>query len=336
MTLERQQGPRPPRVRGRDSRRRCSRHARSSWRRTSSITTRCPGSRPAPTGAEYVVTTMHGAHPDLRFAIDDLIAEGDRVTIRWTLRGTNTGPLARPAADRSAGRAVGDRDLPHRRRPAHGALGGLEADASGRAGCLATRQRDAEGRAHARHALEPRRCRRAPARWRPRSRGRGPRRRGRASARGRRGRSARRRGRRARRRGRGLRPRPRARRSRPSRRTRTTAAASAGVCARTFASRLSTTWRRRSASPVTVTAARRARARAGGRAPSHGRRRPPRRRAPSRSTGPASSGRPWSSRASSSRSLTSRPMRRVSRWMPVIERSRSSGRSRAPRSNSSA
>jgi uncharacterized protein YbjT (DUF2867 family)/predicted ester cyclase len=49
-----------------------------------------------PAGAEagaYVVDTMHGAHPDLRFAIDDLVAEGDRVTIRWTLRGTHTGPL---------------------------------------------------------------------------------------------------------------------------------------------------------------------------------------------------------------------------------------------------
>jgi predicted ester cyclase len=48
-------------------------------------------------GAEYVVSTMHGAHPDLRFTIDDLIAEDDRVTIRWTLHGTNTGPmLGRP------------------------------------------------------------------------------------------------------------------------------------------------------------------------------------------------------------------------------------------------
>jgi uncharacterized protein YbjT (DUF2867 family) len=34
---------------------------------------------------------------DLHFTIDDLIAEDDRVTIRWTLRGTNTGPmLGRP------------------------------------------------------------------------------------------------------------------------------------------------------------------------------------------------------------------------------------------------
>jgi steroid delta-isomerase-like uncharacterized protein len=56
-----------------------------------------PGQPVGVEGAEYVVSTMHGAHPDLRFSIDDLIAEEDRVTIRWTLRGTNTGPmLGRP------------------------------------------------------------------------------------------------------------------------------------------------------------------------------------------------------------------------------------------------
>jgi predicted ester cyclase len=57
-----------------------------------------------PAGADagpYVVDAMHGAHPDLRFAIDDLVAEGDRVTIRWTLRGTRTGPLlGRPPTGR--------------------------------------------------------------------------------------------------------------------------------------------------------------------------------------------------------------------------------------------
>jgi steroid delta-isomerase-like uncharacterized protein len=56
-----------------------------------------PGQPAGADGAIYVVRTMHGAHPDLRFTIDDLVAEGDRVVISWTLRGTNTGPmLGRP------------------------------------------------------------------------------------------------------------------------------------------------------------------------------------------------------------------------------------------------
>jgi steroid delta-isomerase-like uncharacterized protein len=52
-----------------------------------------PGQPAGAAGGEYVVSTMHTAHPDLRFAIDDLVAEADRVVIRWTLRGTNTGPM---------------------------------------------------------------------------------------------------------------------------------------------------------------------------------------------------------------------------------------------------
>lgn len=56
-----------------------------------------PGQPRGRDGAAYVVSTMYRAHPDLHFTIDDLVAEGDRVTIRWTLRGTNTGPmLGRP------------------------------------------------------------------------------------------------------------------------------------------------------------------------------------------------------------------------------------------------
>jgi steroid delta-isomerase-like uncharacterized protein len=56
-----------------------------------------PGQPAGAAGGEYVVSTMHTAHPDLRFTIDDLVAEADRVVIRWTLHGTNTGPmLARP------------------------------------------------------------------------------------------------------------------------------------------------------------------------------------------------------------------------------------------------
>lgn len=52
-----------------------------------------PGQPAGVEGIEYVVSTLHTAHPDLRITVDDLVAEADRVAIRWTLRGTNTGPM---------------------------------------------------------------------------------------------------------------------------------------------------------------------------------------------------------------------------------------------------
>jgi len=52
-----------------------------------------PGQPAGVEGIEYVVATLHGAHPDMRFTVDDLVAEADRVAIRWTMRGTNTGPM---------------------------------------------------------------------------------------------------------------------------------------------------------------------------------------------------------------------------------------------------
>lgn len=94
-----------------------------------------PGQPAGGAGAEYVVSTMHTAHPDLRFSIDDLVAEDDRVTIRWTLRGNQQRPAVRSASHRSAGRAGGDRDLPRQQRQDHGALGGMEA-ASARSGSV--------------------------------------------------------------------------------------------------------------------------------------------------------------------------------------------------------
>ena len=52
-----------------------------------------PGQPAGPEGPAYVASTLHTAHPDLRFTIEDLVADADRVVIRWRMRGTNTGPL---------------------------------------------------------------------------------------------------------------------------------------------------------------------------------------------------------------------------------------------------
>ena len=42
-------------------------------------------------GARKMFTVMLTAAPDLQITMEDLIAEGDKVVVRWTFRGTNTG-----------------------------------------------------------------------------------------------------------------------------------------------------------------------------------------------------------------------------------------------------
>lgn len=53
--------------------------------------------------AEYKasMTKFHAAFPDLRFTVEDLVSGGDRVVVRWTLRGTHLGELqGRPPTGR--------------------------------------------------------------------------------------------------------------------------------------------------------------------------------------------------------------------------------------------
>ncbi len=42
------------------------------------------------------ITETRSAFPDLHFTIEDVIAEGELVVTRWTLRGTNTGEIVMP------------------------------------------------------------------------------------------------------------------------------------------------------------------------------------------------------------------------------------------------
>ena len=46
------------------------------------------------------------AFPDLRVTIDDMIAEGDRVVTRWTVRGTNTGDITTPIPMPATGKPI--------------------------------------------------------------------------------------------------------------------------------------------------------------------------------------------------------------------------------------
>ena len=55
-----------------------------------------PGTPPLPTGPEgykQLVTAYRTGYPDLQLTVDDLFAEGDKVGVRWTARGTHTGQL---------------------------------------------------------------------------------------------------------------------------------------------------------------------------------------------------------------------------------------------------
>ena len=44
-------------------------------------------------GALALLQSYATPFPDFHLAIDDLLAEGDKVTIRWTFTGTHSGPL---------------------------------------------------------------------------------------------------------------------------------------------------------------------------------------------------------------------------------------------------
>lgn len=52
------------------------------------------------------VLQLRSAIPDLHLTIDDLIAEGDEVSVRWSLQGTNTNDMTTPLHVRAAGKRV--------------------------------------------------------------------------------------------------------------------------------------------------------------------------------------------------------------------------------------
>ena len=61
-----------------------------------------PGLPTGPEGVPIVMTAMWAAFPDLTFAVEDMIAEGDRVVTRAVLRGTHQGEFAgAPATGRT-------------------------------------------------------------------------------------------------------------------------------------------------------------------------------------------------------------------------------------------
>ena len=45
------------------------------------------------------VTLLRVSYPDFNVTIDELIVKGDKIVIRWTITGTNTGPLQTPMGE---------------------------------------------------------------------------------------------------------------------------------------------------------------------------------------------------------------------------------------------
>ncbi len=50
-----------------------------------------PGPATCPGAIAQFLVTWRAAFPDLAIAVEDLVAQGDRVAARWTLRGTHRG-----------------------------------------------------------------------------------------------------------------------------------------------------------------------------------------------------------------------------------------------------
>ena len=61
-----------------------------------------PGQAPGRDGFKQAVVAMHKAFPDIHYTINDMVAEGERIATRWTLRGTHLGEFFGIAATGNA------------------------------------------------------------------------------------------------------------------------------------------------------------------------------------------------------------------------------------------
>ena len=52
-----------------------------------------PGISPGREGVKEFFSMFRNAFPDLQFAVEDMVAEGDKVAARITIRGTHKGPF---------------------------------------------------------------------------------------------------------------------------------------------------------------------------------------------------------------------------------------------------
>ena len=63
--------------------------ASCSRRLATRVTWGAPGQAPGLEGFTQINTMLRAAFPDLRLTVEELVAEGDRVSVRFTARGTH-------------------------------------------------------------------------------------------------------------------------------------------------------------------------------------------------------------------------------------------------------
>lgn len=52
------------------------------------------------------LTETRSAFPDVHFTLEDVIAEGEELVVRWTMRGTNTGDIVTPMHIPATGKQI--------------------------------------------------------------------------------------------------------------------------------------------------------------------------------------------------------------------------------------
>jgi steroid delta-isomerase-like uncharacterized protein len=55
---------------------------------------------------QHWVSESRSLFPDLHITVEDLVAEADKVAVRWTFRGTNTGDFETPTPSPATGKQV--------------------------------------------------------------------------------------------------------------------------------------------------------------------------------------------------------------------------------------
>jgi predicted ester cyclase len=61
-----------------------------------------PNGARGPAAYQEIVTSLRTGFPDIRFKVEDVLTDGDKVTVRWSWHGTHSGPFGGVAPTRKS------------------------------------------------------------------------------------------------------------------------------------------------------------------------------------------------------------------------------------------